>query len=122
MLKLAGPRLGDFHVGNQGKNNVGRVSLLEIGFDSDGIRSVNENAGVLGSDDGFDHRGQVVDVRESLHAENDIVIGLFTGGSVFGSADNWRRIRQPERPESIRGTQEIDHTMTGLETFVTERF
>lgn len=88
MLKLAGTRLGDFHVGNKGKNDVGRVSLFKMGFESDGIRGVDENTGVLGSNDRFDHGGQIVDVRESLHAENDIVIGLFPGGSIFGSADN----------------------------------
>lgn len=90
VLKLASSCLSDFHVGNEGKDHVGWVSLFEMGFEADSIRGVDKDTGVLGSNDRFDHRGQVVDIRESLHAENDIVIGLFTGRSVFGSADDWR--------------------------------
>ena len=50
---------------------------------------VDEDAGVLGSDDGFYDSGQVVDIGEGLHAEQDVVESALLGvGSVFRSADN----------------------------------
>jgi hypothetical protein len=34
---------------------------------------VDEDAGMLGSHNGIDHRGEVVDVREGFDAKDDIV-------------------------------------------------
>lgn len=77
VLKLAGSSLGDFHVGNQGKDYVGRIPLLEMGFDPQGICSVHEDTCVLGRYDGFDNRGQIVDIGKRLDAEDYIVVGIF---------------------------------------------
>lgn len=90
VLELAGASLRDLDVGDEGEDDVGRVSLLEMGLDADGICGVNENTGVLGSDDGFDDRGQVVDVRKRFYAEDDIVVDIFAGGGIFRGADDWR--------------------------------
>ena len=79
MFELAGARLGDLHVGNERKDDIGRVSLFEMGFNAKGICRIHQNTGVLGSDDGFNDGGKVVDVRQGFHAEDDIVIGIFTG-------------------------------------------
>lgn len=47
---------------------------------------------MLRSYDGLDDRGQVVDVGESLDAEDDIVEGGARGrGCLFGGSDDWRR-------------------------------
>lgn len=88
MLELAGAGLRDLHVRDEGKDDVGWVSLLEMGLDADGICGINEDAGVLGGDDGFNDRGQIVDVRERFYAEDDIVVGVFAGGSVFRGTDD----------------------------------
>lgn len=77
VLELGGSGLGDFHVGYEGENNVGRVSLLYMGLDSEGICGVDKDTGVLGSDDGLNNGCQIVDIRKGLDAENYIVIGAF---------------------------------------------
>lgn len=79
MFELARARLGDLHVGNERKDNVGRVSLLKVGFNAEGICCIHQNTSVLWSDDGFNHGGKVVDIRQGFHAEDDIVVGIFTG-------------------------------------------
>lgn len=79
MFKLARARLGDLDVGNERKDNVGRVSLLKMGFNSESICCIHQNTSVLWSDDGFNHGGKVVDIRQGFHAEDDIVVGIFTG-------------------------------------------
>lgn len=78
MFELAGTRLGDFHVGNERKDDVGRISLLKMGFNAESICGIHQNTGVLGGDDGFNHGGKIVDVWQSFHAEDDIVVGIFT--------------------------------------------
>jgi hypothetical protein len=46
---------------------------------------------VLWGDDRFDDRGQIVDVRESLHAEDHVVERALLGtGGIFGGADDYR--------------------------------
>jgi len=88
VLELAGAGLGDFNIGNERENNVGRVSLLEVGFNAECIRSVDENTSMLGSDDRFDDGGQVVDIGQGFYAENDIVVCIFAGRGFFGSTNN----------------------------------
>lgn len=77
MLEFTGAGLGDFHVGNEGENDICWVSLLEMGFNSEGISRVNEDAGVLRSDDGFDDGGEVVDIGQCFYTENNIVVCVF---------------------------------------------
>lgn len=57
VFEFAGAGLGDFHVGNEGEDDVGWVSLLQMGFNAKGVGSVDENTSVLGSDHGFDDGG-----------------------------------------------------------------
>ena len=79
MFELARARLGDLHVGDEGKDDVGRVSLLKMGFNAEGICGIHQDTGVLGSNDGFNNGGKVIDIRQGFHAEDDIVVGIFTG-------------------------------------------
>lgn len=88
VLELAGAGLGDFDVGNKRKDDVGRVPLLEMSLDTESICSVDKDTCVLGSDHGFDHRGQIVDIRQGLHAEDDIVVGIFARGCFFGGTND----------------------------------
>lgn len=92
VLELAGAGLGDFDVGNQGEDDIGRVSLLQVGFDAEGICGVHQDTGVLGGDDGFDDRGQVVDLRERLYAEDDIVVYIFTRRGFFGGPNHCTQV------------------------------
>lgn len=120
MLELTGTDLGDLDVGDEGEDHVGRISLFEMGLDADGICGVDEDTGVLRSDHGFDDRGQVVDIRKRLHAEDDIVVGVFTRGSVFGCANDCKAgLVQDEF--SASGEQGL-RTVTGLETLIAECF
>lgn len=79
VLELGGAGLGDFDVGDEGEDNICRVSLLDMGLDSECICRVDEDAGVLGSDDRLNDGGEVVDIREGLDAENHVVVGGFAG-------------------------------------------
>jgi len=59
-----------------------------MSFDAEGIGGVDEDAGVLGSNHGFDDGSKVVDIREGFHTEDDIVEGVFTGRGLFRGADD----------------------------------
>lgn len=54
VLEFTGAGLGNLHVGHQRQDDIGRVSLFKVGFDAQGIGGIDEDAGVLGSYDGFD--------------------------------------------------------------------
>jgi hypothetical protein len=43
---------------------------------------------VLRCDDGFDDRGQIIDIGQGLYTENNIVVGIFAGGSFFRCSDD----------------------------------
>lgn len=88
MLEFARAGLRDFHVGHEGENNISRISLFQMGFDSEGIGGVDENTRVLGCNNGFNDGGQVVDIGQGFDAENDIVVCVFTGRSFFGSTND----------------------------------
>ena len=79
VFELGGAGLGDFDVGDEGKDDICRVSLFDMGLDSKRICGIDENAGVLGSNDRLNDGGEVVDIREGLDAENHVVVGGFTG-------------------------------------------
>lgn len=91
VFKIARSGLGNFYLRNQGKNDIGGVALLQVSFDAEGIRGVDEDTCVLGSNNGFDDGGKVVDIRQGLHTKDDIVEGVFAGGSFFRGANNWKR-------------------------------
>jgi len=60
---------------------------------------------VLRSDDGFDNRGEIVDIRESFNAEEDIVEGTFDLlCSFFWRANDWSRCQlEAMRSRDVRG-------------------
>lgn len=62
MFELAGAKLSDFDSGDQRENDIRREALFQMGFDAEGVCCVDENASVLGRNDGLDDRGEVIDV------------------------------------------------------------
>lgn len=77
VFKFAGTQLRELGTGNEREDDVGRESLLEIRLDAEGMCSVDEDARVLRSDDGFDDRGDVVHVRQCFYAQKDVIEGCF---------------------------------------------
>ena len=75
MFKLAGTELGKLCSGYQRQDDVGGESFFYGGFDAEGMRCINEDAGVLRRDDGIDDGGKIVYVGESLYAQDDVVKG-----------------------------------------------
>src|SRR5579859_7300636 len=45
-------------------------------FNPNGMSSIDKNASVLWSDNGFDNAGEIVYIWESFHAKQDVVEGL----------------------------------------------
>lgn len=88
VLKLAGSDLRDLDAGDERQNHVRWKALFEVGLDTDSVGGVDENAGVLRGDDRLDDSRHVVHVRQRLDTQDDIVIGVFTGGSLLGNTDN----------------------------------
>ena len=69
VLELARTKLGDFNARNEGEDDVGGEPLFKIRFDAKGVRGINEDASMLGSNDSFDNGSEVIDVGKSLDAE-----------------------------------------------------
>lgn len=88
MLKLAGSDLRDFNAGDERQNHVCWKALFEVRLDTDSVGSVDENAGMLRGDDRLDDSCHVVHVGQRLDTQDDIVICVLTGGSLFGNTDN----------------------------------
>lgn len=88
VLELAGAGLGDFDAGNEREDDVRGETLLEIGLDANCICGVDENASVLRCNDRLDNSGKVVHVRQSLDAQEDIVVRIFSGRGLFRDADH----------------------------------
>lgn len=74
MLKLAGSDLSDFDARYKRKNDVCREPLFQMRFDTEGVGCVDQDAGVLRGHNGLYYRGQVVDIGQSLDAEDYIVV------------------------------------------------
>ena len=74
MLKIAGAQLGELGTGNERKNHVCRKSLLEIRLDAKRVCCVDQDACMLRSDDRLNDGGNVVNVGESLDAQEDVVV------------------------------------------------
>lgn len=88
MLKFARADLGDFNAGNEREDDIGGKTLLQIGLDANCICGVDENAGVLRGNDRLDDSGKVVHVGQSLDAQEDIVVCIFSRGGLFRDADH----------------------------------
>ena len=77
MLKFARACLDDFGAGDKREDNIGGKALFEIGFHTETVGGIDENACMLRRDDGFDDGGNIVNVRQGLYAEQDVVKGDF---------------------------------------------
>ena len=91
------------------------------------MSGVDKNAGVLGSDDGINDSGQVIDIGESLDAQDDVVErAIANSRSVFGVSNNWRSSMLGFESRKQKGSSsqapEIDEirTMSRFEAFVAE--
>lgn len=68
MLKLALAQLGELGAGDERQDDVCGEAFLERGFDAQGVCGVDEDAGMLGGDDGIDDGGEIVDIGKSFYA------------------------------------------------------
>jgi len=97
-----------------------------MGFDTNGVCGIHEDAGVLRSDDRLDDGGQVVHVRQGLDAQNDIVVRIFSGGCFFWGTDDCRVGRQVSICTDVcvlfLGGAMRGRTMTRFEAFIPECF
>lgn len=81
------------------------------------VGGVDEYAGMLRSDDGFDDCGKVVHIWESLHAKQDIIEGaLFAVGSIFRRADHCLILSAMYSPITGMGVL----TLPGLEALISK--
>ena len=94
MLELARTQLADLRTGDKREYDVGREPLLEVCFDTQGMRGVDEDARVLRGDYGLDDGREVVDVRECLYAKEDIVEGTTLDRGIFRRANHCSDYRQ----------------------------
>ena len=82
--------------------------------------SINENACMLGGDDGVDNGRQVVNIGQSFYTENDVVeCAFFASGSFFWCADDCGMSlfsMRSDRKEGGRGPRA--HTVSGLEPLI----
>jgi len=84
------------------------------------MRCVDEYTGMLRSDDGFDDRGEIVDIWKGFYAEEDVVEGAFDLlSSFFWGANNCGRC-QLEALRS-RGRLDIDEPCLGLKRSLPNR-
>lgn len=75
VLEFGRADLGQVGGGNKRQDDVLGVSLFDKGLDAERVGGVDKNASVLGSDDGFDDGSEVVELRQGLDAEQDVVEG-----------------------------------------------
>lgn len=77
---------------------------------------VDENAGVLRCHDRFDHRGKIVDIWQGFDAKKYVVECSFPTSSIFRASDDCSKVSR------IFGLERtVISTMTGLESFVSEK-
>ncbi len=89
MFELALAKLCQFGARNEGQYDVCGESLFDCRFDAEGVCGVDEDAGVLGSDDGVDHSGEIVHIGESFDAKHDIIKRTVSGRRcIFGISDH----------------------------------
>lgn len=89
MFKFAGPKLGKLGSRHQRQDDICGKSFFYRGFNAECVRRVDEDACVLGRDDGIDDGGKVVYIWEGLYAQNDVIEGAIADArSVFGIADD----------------------------------
>lgn len=89
MFELARAELREVGAADEGENDIRGEPLLDGGLEAKGVRRVDQDARVLGGNDGIDDRSQIVDVGESFYAEDNVVEWPFaTSGCLLWRADN----------------------------------
>ncbi len=89
MFKFAGAELSELGSGYQRQDDVCGKSFFYSGFNAKSVCRIDEDASVLGCDDGIDDGGKVVYVWESLYAQDDVIEGTIAHArGVFGVADD----------------------------------
>lgn len=73
VLELALTQLAQLRNGDERQDHVGGKSFLDSRLDSQRVRRIHKNAGMLGCNDRVYHCCQVVDIGERLDTEDDIV-------------------------------------------------
>lgn len=92
MLKLALPELRKLSPTDEGQNDIGREAFFDCGFDSERVRGVEKDAGMLRSNNRFNDGREVVNIGKSLHAEDDVIertISISCG--IFWVSDNYEQ-------------------------------
>ena len=77
VLELARAQLGEVGAADEGEDDIGRKPLLYRGLEAKGVRCIDDDACVLGGNDGIDHGCQVVDVGERFYAKDNVVEWAF---------------------------------------------
>ena len=73
VLEFAPPELGEVGAANERQDHISREAFLNCRLETQRMCGVEKNAGVLRSNDGIDHRSQVVDVGKRFYTEDDVV-------------------------------------------------
>ena len=82
------------------------------------MRRVHQYAGMLRSDNGLDNGGQIIDIRKGFDAEKDVIERCLAARGIFGSSDNYIKIR-------LRIWKISDYclpTVPGFESFIAKEF
>lgn len=75
MFELAWSGLSYFSPRDERENDICGESLLQIRLNAETMGCVDKDTGMLGRNDRFDDGGDIVHVRQSFYAEQDIVEG-----------------------------------------------
>ena len=75
MLELAGPSLNDFGPRDEREYDICGESLFQIRLNAETMGCVDEDTGMLRRNYRFDDGGDIVHVRQSLYAEQDVIEG-----------------------------------------------
>jgi hypothetical protein len=108
VLEFALAELREVGIGDKRQDDICRKALLDGGFDAESVCCVDEDTGVLGGDDGVDYGGEVVNVRERLDTEDNVVEGAVSARSGFlGCADDYGEAVSVTMMEDAKTRREI---------------
>lgn len=90
VFKVTYTCLDDVDTRNEGKNDIGREPLLQVGLYAQRACGIEQDACMLRRDDGFDNTSEVVDVRECFDAEYHVIVGMLARRRFFWCAHDWK--------------------------------
>ena len=73
MLEFTCTKLDHLGSGNEGQDDIGWESRLDVRLYPECVGGVDEYTGVLGGDDRLDDGGEVVNIRKCFYAEKHVV-------------------------------------------------